>query len=92
MCLGVPRHPTNDGDFILSALDPVASRHDILLDLISDVSEEDPFAALRMLQICGVNRLGHILSVVPPELPADFLLSAGCSHHGDIRSHTRPTG
>jgi hypothetical protein len=33
-CLGVPRYPTNDGDFILSALDHVASRHDILLDFI----------------------------------------------------------
>jgi hypothetical protein len=71
-CLGVPRHPTNDGDFIMSALDLVVSRHDSLLDLISDVAEEDPCAALGLLQICGVNKFGHIISAVPPEMFAGF--------------------
>ncbi len=56
----------------MSALDPIASRHDNLLDLISDVPKEDPFAALRLLQICEVNRFWHILGVVPQELSADF--------------------
>jgi len=71
-CLGAPRHPTNDGDFIMSALDLVVSRHDSLLDLISDVAEEDPCAALGLLQICGVNKFGHIISAVPPEMFAGF--------------------
>ncbi len=42
------------------------------MDLVSGVSDEDPFAALRLLQICGVNRFGHVLSVVPPEVVFDF--------------------
>ena len=42
-CLGVPRHPSNDGEFILDSLSlrQVAYRHDILLELVEDVSEED---------------------------------------------------
>ena len=39
----------------------MARRHDNLLDMVADVADEDPFAALRHLQVCGVNRLGHIL-------------------------------
>ena len=65
--LRVPRHPANDGDLILEALRQFAIHHDNLLELAGDVSEEDPFAALRLLKICGVNRFGHILSAVPPE-------------------------
>ena len=48
-CLGVPRHPSNCSRFITKALKPLASRHDSSLDLVADVSEEDPFAALRLL-------------------------------------------
>ena len=36
------------------------------------MSEEDPFATLRLLQVCGVNKFGHILSVVPPEVASGF--------------------
>ena len=42
--------------------------HDRLLDLTEEVSDEDPFAALRLLQTCGIQRFGHVLSVVPPDL------------------------
>ncbi len=42
--------------------------HDMLLDLTEEVSDEDPFAALRLLQTCGIQRFGHVLSVVPPDL------------------------
>ncbi len=59
-CLGVPRHPTNDNSFIADALRPLGKRHDNLLDLVAYVSEEDPFGALRLMQVCGVNRFGHV--------------------------------
>jgi hypothetical protein len=71
-CLGLPRHPTNNEDFIINALQQVALRHDNLLELVRGVSEEDPFATLRLLQVCGVNRFGHILSAVPPETTSLF--------------------
>jgi len=71
-CLGVPRHPAKDVKCILEALQQVANRHDNLLELVGDVSEEDPFAALRLLQVCAVNRFGHILSAVPPEAASLF--------------------
>ena len=63
-CLGVPRHPTCDEKFITAALEPVALPHDSLLELAADVSDEDPLAALRLLQVCGINTFGHILSAV----------------------------
>ena len=71
-CLGVPRHPTNIDSFIAEALLPVAGRHDNLLDLAFDVSDEDQFVALRFLQVCGVNRFGHILSAVLFDATATF--------------------
>ncbi len=71
-CLGVPRHPSNCDSFIKAALSPLAQRHDDLLDLVEVVSEEDPFAALRLLQVCAVNMCGHVLSAVPPENTATF--------------------
>ncbi len=71
-CLGVPRHPTNCDSFISAALLPLANRHGALLDLVSDVSEEDPFFALRLLQVCGVTRFGHVLSTVPPDVASAF--------------------
>jgi len=46
----------------------MATRHDALLDLVSSMSEEDPFGALRLLQVCGDNKFGHVLSAVPPEV------------------------
>ncbi len=56
----------------MNALHQLALRHDNLLELVRDVSEQDPFAALRLLQMCGVNRFGHILSAVPPEMASLF--------------------
>ena len=53
-------------------MNPLAQRHDDLLDLVGAVSDEDPFAALRLLQVCGVNRFGHVLSAIPPENTATF--------------------
>jgi hypothetical protein len=43
-----------------------------LLELVTYVSNEHPFAALSLLQVCGVKRFGHILSVVPPRSLATF--------------------
>ena len=48
-CLGVPYHPAGDEDFILGALQQLAVRHDSLLELVGDVSEENSFATLRLL-------------------------------------------
>jgi hypothetical protein len=71
-CMGVPRHPTNNIFFIEEALGPLGSKHDNLLDLVASVSEEDPFGALRLLQVCGGNRFGHVMSAFPPEATATF--------------------
>jgi hypothetical protein len=65
-------HPTSDDEFILEALEFVAMRHDSLLELVANGFDEDPLAALHFLQICGMNRFGHILSAVPPESSAIF--------------------
>jgi hypothetical protein len=43
-----------------------------LLDLVADVADEDPFDALRLLQVFGVNKFGHILSAVPPNATIAF--------------------
>jgi len=53
-----PLHSKNGGG---------GGKHDRLLDLVEEVSEEDPFAALRLLRVCGVNRFGHVLIAVPPQ-------------------------
>ena len=74
-CLGVPRHPLNDPDFISTSLGHLGERHDRLLDLIEEIASEDPFAGLRLLQVCGVNRFGRIISVVPPSLVLPFATS-----------------
>ena len=67
-CMGVPKHPSSCYAFITTALQPLARRHDTLLDLVAYVSDEDPFASLRLLQVCGVNRFGHVLNIVPPDI------------------------
>ena len=36
---------------------------------------KDPFATLRLLQVCNVQRFGHIISAVPPHLVLDFAIS-----------------
>ena len=71
-CLGVPRHFENDPAFIHEALQNIGHTHDRLLDLTEEIADEDPFAALRLLQTCGINRFGHVLSAVPPPLVAAF--------------------
>ncbi len=45
-CMGVPRHPTNDPDFIHSSLQKMGVAHDRLLDLTEEVSDEDPLRGL----------------------------------------------
>jgi len=78
-CLGVPMHSSNCNRFITEALQPLAKRHDSLLDLVADVSEEDPFAALRLLQVCGVNKFGHVLSAILPDVAVAFCEDRGAA-------------
>ena len=61
-----PRHYSNDQASITIAIQDHGVKHDRLLDLAEEISGEDPFAALRLLQVCGVSRLGHVLGAVPP--------------------------
>jgi hypothetical protein len=72
VCLGVPRHPTNEDSFIATVLEYVARRHDNLLERVANVLDEDLFTTLRLLQLCGVNKFGDILSVVPPDASYTF--------------------
>jgi len=65
-CLGVPRHHNNDQAFIAAALLDLGVKHDKLLDLVDEISDEDPFATLRVLLVCGVSKFGHVLIAVPP--------------------------
>ena len=64
-CLSIPGHPKNEDSCIVAALEPVVKRHDSLVDLAVVVSKEDPFVALRLLQVCGVinNYLAHFIRV-----------------------------
>jgi len=64
--LEVPRYPSNDSEFISAPLESMGLSHDRLLDMAEAVAGEDPFAALRLLQVCEVRRLGDIISAVPP--------------------------
>jgi hypothetical protein len=71
--VGVPRYATNDTVvFTSSTLESLGEHHERLLDLIEEVADVDPFAALHLLQVCGVNRFGHIISAIPPPLVHDF--------------------
>jgi len=65
-------HPTSDEDFILEAMDHVAKRYDNFLERVADVFDEDPLAALRLLQVCGIHSFGHIFSANRPESSATF--------------------
>ena len=49
-----------------------AARHDRLLDLVREIAEDAPLTALRLLQVCGVNRFGHVSSTVPPLIIRPF--------------------
>ena len=64
-CLGVLRHYYIDQAFIKNMLQDMGVKHDRLLDMVEEISDDDPFAALRLLQACGVSGFGHVLSVVP---------------------------
>ena len=44
----------------------------MLLDLAEKISEEDPFATLKLLHVCGVTRYGDVLSAVPLDKVSDF--------------------
>ena len=70
--LGVPRHSGNDLDFITNAMVSLGEKHDRLLDMTEEIADENPFATLRLLQMCGVSRFGHVLSAVPPYRARDF--------------------
>ena len=72
-CLGCPRHPTNDADYIASHLQDAAIRHDRLLDVITQLAHSHPHAALRILQVAGIRRFQHLMRVLPPDISADFL-------------------
>jgi hypothetical protein len=71
-CLGVPRPADNDPTFITATLENLGARHDRLLDLIEYVADDNPFATLRLQNVCGVRHFGHIVSAVPRPLVADF--------------------
>jgi hypothetical protein len=36
--------------------------------MVKDIAEEAPLTALRLLQVCGVNKFGHVISGVPPAI------------------------
>ena len=50
----------------------MGANHDRLLDLTEEVVDEDPFAALRLLQTCCISRCGPVLSAAPPPLAQAF--------------------
>ena len=45
-----------------------------LLQLVEEIAEFDPLAALNLLRASGVTRFGHILSALPPLISAGFCL------------------
>jgi hypothetical protein len=71
-CLGVPRHFSNDPEFLHNAMQKMGGAHDKLLDLTEEIADEGPIAALRLLQTCGISKFGHDLSAVPPAIAQDF--------------------
>jgi len=71
-CLGVPRHIDNKHAFIIDALTAIGAKHDRLLNLSEEISDDTPFATLRLLQVCGITRFGHVLSAVPHAKAREF--------------------
>jgi hypothetical protein len=59
-------------DFINKAMRKPADMHDQLLNLVKDIAEDDPLTGLRLLQVCGVNRFGHVISAVSPAIIRQF--------------------
>ena len=54
------------------ALQAMGATHDRMLDLTEEVADEDPFAALRLLQTCGISKYGHVINAAPPPLAQPF--------------------
>jgi hypothetical protein len=50
----------------------LAARHDRLLQLVVEIAEEAPLTTLRLLQVSGVSRFGHVISTVPPAAIREF--------------------
>jgi hypothetical protein len=50
----------------------MGAAHDRLLDMTKEVVDEDTFAALRLLQTCGISMFGHVLNAVPSPLAQPF--------------------
>jgi hypothetical protein len=71
-CLGIPRHRKMCSDFISRAMAKSAARHDRLLSLVTGIAEEAQLTALRLLQVCGVTRFGHVISTVPQAIIRPF--------------------
>ena len=65
---GVPRHASNDLELTVASLECLGVSHDRLLELVDAVADEDPLAALRLLQVCKIYCFDHIMSSVPPPL------------------------
>ena len=59
-------------NFIAEAMRKPAARHDQLLLLAKDIAEVAPLTALRLLQVCGVNRFGHVIVAAPPAIVRHF--------------------
>jgi hypothetical protein len=53
-------------DFIKRALEKTSHCHDHQLHLVVDVSEYDPLATLRLIQVIWVHKCCHILVDAPP--------------------------
>jgi hypothetical protein len=73
------------------------------MDLAEEVADEDPFAALRLLQTCGISRFGHVMSAIPPPLAQPFarerdeaiaatFATIRQSPPGENSTHTLPVG
>ena len=71
-CLGIPRHRNMCVDFIPKAMRKPAARLDRLLALVKNITEDAPLTALRLLQVCGVSKFGHVISIVPPAIIRPF--------------------
>jgi hypothetical protein len=67
-CLGIPRHRRMCADFISKAMEKPAAKHDRLPQLVSEIVEDAPLTALRLLQVCGVNKCGQVIAAVPPTI------------------------
>jgi hypothetical protein len=61
-------------DFITRAIKKPVARHNRLLQLVKDIAEEADLTVLRLLQMCGVNRFGHVIYVFPPSIIRPFMV------------------